>query len=81
MYEMEGPRLAAQRFSEPIARLAPALRAPAGASHPLELAGFPAVPRVPGVSPEPVPVSSGEAVLLRLERPAQGLQDTKSMIL
>jgi len=37
--------------------------------------------RVPGVSPEPVPVSSGEVVLLRGGPPAQGLQDTKFMIL
>jgi hypothetical protein len=43
----------------------PALRAPAGASHPLELAGFPAVPASPGSPPSAVRsgiASSGPAV-------------------
>jgi hypothetical protein len=80
MYEMEGPRLASRRSGGPIAR------PPSTAGPPPVLATRWNLPvsrlfRVPGVSPEPVPASSGEVVLLRGDQRAQGLQDTNFMIL
>ena len=80
MYEMEGPRLAAPRLACRSLGC-PALRAPAGASHPLEPSGFPAVSASPGSPPSRCPSLAVKQFYCDYDLPAQGLQDTKSMIL